>query len=253
VLPEALRRFALAGEPFGLDPTSLCPAYGLAESALAVTLHPPGEPWRTARLAGPGADDGPELVRCGPAVGDMAVRAAPADAGVGEIEISGSSLFDGYLRADGEIDPPGAWFETRDLGAEVDGELVVTGRVDDLLFVGGAKISAVEVEQAALRAPGVRPDGAAAVQVGTMAFVVVVERRSGGQARTGANDLGHAVRSEVTAALGRGPAEVVVLPPGSLPRTPSGKIQRHRVRALHDGGELEPDARVRFQARREER
>lgn len=51
---------------------------------------------------------------------------------------------------------------------------------------------------------------------------------------------------------GRGPTEVLVVEPGSLPRTPSGKIQRHLVRSLRETGALQVDAQVVFRAARPE-
>jgi fatty-acyl-CoA synthase len=124
----------------------------------------------------------------------------------------------------------------------------VTGRVDDLLFVGGQKLGAAQVEVAAERVPGLRADGTAAVQASTSGFALVVERKRGTQARADADDLARRVREAVIAAFGRGPTEVVVVSPGALPRTPSGKIRRSRVRDHLATGELDAEARVVFRA-----
>src|SRR6185503_9607083 len=95
---------------------------------------------------------------------------------------------------------------------------------------------------------GLRADGSAAVQTTTTGFALVIERRRGTQARAEADDLAKRVRAEVVAAFGNGPAEVVVVAPGALPRTPSGKIRRSRVREHLATGELEAEARVVFRA-----
>lgn len=246
---DALEAFTSAAEPHGLDARSLCPAYGLAEASLAVSLHAPGTPWHAATPPG-SASHAPPLVSCGEPLDGMQVRVASPDGPVGQLEITGPSLFEGYL-----AQPPrqrGGWHATGDLGTIIDGEVFVAGRAGDLLFVGGEKLGAVEVERAAQRARGTRADGTAAIQADSDRYLIVVERRVGSSARSSATDLGHDVRAEVVAMFGRGPAEVVVVPPGSLPRTPSGKIQRHRVRELLHGEALTPDARVVFKASRQD-
>jgi acyl-CoA synthetase (AMP-forming)/AMP-acid ligase II len=238
VRAEVLHRFTAAAEPYGLDATALCPAYGLAEAALAVSLEPPGRPFRVDAASG--------LVSCGPPLDNMRVRIDNAGAGHGgSIEIAGDSLFSGYL---GQPTPErrDGWHQTRDEGFELDGELYVAGRLDDVFFVGGEKISAVAVEQAAAQAQGARAGGAAAVSLGGTSFAVVIERRMGGTARQGVADLAADVRRTVMGSMGRSPSAVLVVPPGTLPRTPSGKIQRHLVRTLLDQGELEADAHVVF-------
>ncbi len=248
VTKDVLEGFAAAAEPFGLDPDSLCPAYGLAEAALAVALHAPGTAWH-AEVVGETEGRQRPLVSCGTALDCVQVDVVDEDDGIGRLVVRGPSLFDGYVGQAPIVPEEG--HDTGDLGAVRDGEVFVSGRVQDLLFIGGTKLGAAEVELAAQRASGLRPDGAAAVQVSSTGYAVVVERRKGGSARAGASDLGHLVRREVVATFGRGPAEVVVVAPGTLPRTPSGKIQRHRVRDLLADDALEVDARVVFQANRQ--
>jgi acyl-CoA synthetase (AMP-forming)/AMP-acid ligase II len=241
-----LRGFAAATEPFGFDPTSLCPAYGLAEAVLAVSLQAPGRHWRSTWLGPPDHPGSLELVACGPPLEGTDVEVRDADEqGVGRLHVRGPSLFEGYA---GRRPRSPGWHDTGDLGFIQDGDVFVTGRGDDLLFVGGLKLPAGQIEQAAERVPGLRPDAAAAVQASSNAYAVVLERRRGTQARAGAEDLARGVREAIVAAFGRGPAEVVIVGPGTLPRTPSGKVRRSRVREQLAAGGLEAEARVVFRS-----
>ena len=243
---STLRGFAEATEPFGFDPTSLCPAYGLAEAVLAVSLHAPGTHWRSSWLGAPGEPGSLELVACGTPLEGTEVEVREADdRGVGRLHVRGPSLFEGYA---GLPPRPSGWHDTGDLGFVDGGDVIVTGRVDDLLFVGGQKLGAAQVEVAAERVHGLRADGTAAVQASTSGFALVVERKRGTQARADTDDLARRVREAVIAAFGRGPTEVVVVSPGALPRTPSGKIRRSRVREQLATDELDVEARVVFRA-----
>jgi len=211
-----------------------------------VSLDAPGRAWRSTWL-GPADQPGSlELVACGAPLDGTEVEVRDQDdLGVGQIHVRGPSLFEGYA---GRPPRPPGWHDTGDLGFVDHGEVFVSGRVDDLLFIGGLKLAAAQVEQAVERVPGLRADGSAAVQSSASGFVVVVERRRGAQARASADGLARGVREAVVAAFGRGPSEVVVVGPGALPRTPSGKIRRSRVRHDLATGELAAEARVVFRA-----
>jgi fatty-acyl-CoA synthase len=265
--PEAIERFLDAAARHGFDREAFLPAYGLAEATLAVAMPPaPGlrvdevdaDVLADQRIAVPAAATGGtrarRLVRLGPALPGLRVRVVDAESGrecpersVGEIHVAGTSVTAGYLD-DKNGKPPAdgfevrrvadGWLATGDLGYLVDGELVVCGRAKDLIIIGGRNVHPEEVEQAAARVPGVRPgnvvsyptvraDGAS-----TDGLTVAVETRPGHDEAT----LRDEVTAAVLAAVGIRPAHVHVLPPGSIPKTPSGKLQRAQAAVMFGSG-----------------
>ncbi len=202
------------------------------------------------------------LARLGPPMPGMHVRVVEPetrvpcpDRTVGEVHVSGTSVTAGYLDTAGYLEPnrtgsrprdDGAheasgfgqlgdgWLATGDLGYLIDGELVVCGRAKDLIIIGGRNVHPEEIEQAAGRVPGVRPGNIVAYPTvrapGTSAEAVVVAV----EARAGYDE--DAIRGGVTeavlAAVGVRPVQVHVLPPGSIPKTPSGKLQRAQAATM---------------------
>ena len=150
---------------------------------------------------------------------------------VGTLYIRGPAVTDRYLTVDGERPTRGAdgWLDTGDVGYLVDGEVVVCGRVKDVIIMGGRNIYPTDIERAATGVEGVRAGNAIAVRwvtgSGRESFVVAVESRAADDAQESAR-IAAAVRAAVTATIGARPAEVIVLPAGSIPKTPSGKLQR---------------------------
>jgi fatty-acyl-CoA synthase len=227
------RRFDLGG--------IVRPGYGLAESSLAVTMMRPGEPLRV---------DAGGHVSCGRAlpgvelriVGEGGEESAPG--APGEIHVRSGALFSGYFEA-----PAGdtvlvedGWLATGDWGRlDDDDHLFVIGRRRVLLKHGGATYAPRELEEAAERVPGIA--AAAAVSLarangGRDAFyrqgaVLVVEQsaRAESPAAT-ARGAAQAIRHDI----GLLPAEVVVVVPGTLPRTESGKLRHLELRRLLASG-----------------
>jgi fatty-acyl-CoA synthase len=246
--------FVAAAARYGLDPGAIVPAYGLAESTLAVTIPAPGAGVRVDRVdpdalerenrAVP-APDGRALVRLGGPVPGTELRIADPDTGaplparrVGRIEVRGPSVVGRYWG-----DPAaeaGRWLDTGDLGYLVDGELVVCGRRKDVLFAAGRNVFPQDVESAAAQVPGVRAGGVAAFGVpgdGGDRLVVAVEVR--GPARAGDLEaLRRAVASAVRDEVGLTPYAVLPLPAGRLPRTSSGKLRRAETRQRYQHGDL---------------
>lgn len=249
--PAAMADFAAATARHGLRPSALVPAYGLAESTLAVTFSQPGAGVRVDRVDvrtlerdGRAEPDphGRELVRLGRPVPGTSLRIVDADTGtpvgariVGRVEIRGPSVVGHYWP-----DPPppaGAWFPTGDLGYVTEagdgGELVVCGRESDMLFAAGRNIFPQDIEAAAGQVSGVRPGGVAAFGVHGDQLVVAVESR-------GADP--DAVRRAVTAAVGDevglAPNRVLILPYGRLPKSSSGKLRRAETRSRYLSGRL---------------
>jgi fatty-acyl-CoA synthase len=132
------------------------------------------------------------------------------------------------------------WLDTGDQGYLADGTVVVCGRLKDVIIMGGRNIYPTDIERAADQVDGVRAGNAVAVRldagsgVGTThreSFAVVVESREASD-----TDAVARIRKDVTArvvdAVGVRPARVVVVAPGSLPKTPSGKLRRSATGVL---------------------
>jgi fatty-acyl-CoA synthase len=129
------------------------------------------------------------------------------------------------------------WLRTGDLGYRADGEVVVCGRIKDVIIIGGRNVYPEDVERAAARVDGVRAGNVIAFGVdrrrGKEGIVVVAEARS---EVSGA--LHDAVVDRVRDAVGVPPLEVVFVTPGSLPKTSSGKLQRSACRRQYREGAL---------------
>lgn len=270
--PDTMVAFARAAARHGFDPRGVITAYGMAETVVAVTMSSLGgglavdcvdahlleaegravgltasatEPAdTTSEGANPvGTARVRRLARLGPPVEGMQVRVVDPASGevlterrVGEIQVAGTSLSAGYHNdpeATAASRTADGWLCTGDLGYLVDGELVVTGRAKDVIIIAGRNIYPDEVERAASRAEGVRPGNAVAFpcqRTGSLVpegLAVAVESRS-----VDHEIVRNAVHKQVRAALGLAPHTVIVLPPGSLPKTPSGKLQRTQARLM---------------------
>lgn len=245
--------------PHGLTDTAFQPAYGMAEATLAVT----GKPWAQAPrirafdgealVEGEVVEVAPEylkatrLVSNGVALPGVSIRAGSSRE-VAEVEVASPSLADGYFR-----DPErtaqrfaGGRLRTGDLGFVLDGELYVLGRVDDMLSVGGRKVHASEIESEVDSLTHIRKGCAALVDAGSSAgaqLVLLVEPMGKPRDfRPIAEKAAELAMDKAGVAL----SECVFLPRGTLPKTPSGKVQRFRCRALLQQGLFEPVARVRL-------
>jgi acyl-CoA synthetase (AMP-forming)/AMP-acid ligase II len=235
----------------GFHPQAFCPAYGLAEASLAVTMVRPeqevmiryadaaalaeGE-WRDGS-----AGQGQALVSAGAPLPGMDCRIRGGSSGLGAIEVTGRSMFSGYVGAAPPLTSDG-WLRTGDLGIVIDGDLYPAGRYDDRIIVAGRNIDATHVEDNMSGKHGIRHGAVAAVEDGDGGFVVVAEAAE----VPGLLEIANAARDALVRATGLAPSAVVFVPRGSLPKTASGKLQRYRVRSLLRAGALEQIAVVRF-------
>jgi len=255
----SFRSFAAAAAPFGFDPGALFPAFGMAEVCIAGTFPPRGRGIKTDVVdqhvlehegyARPAPADGRharELVMLGSAVPgleiqivDRQTRRPCADREVGELLIKGNSVTSGYYRrpdatADLIVD---GWLHTGDLAYLLDGELVMCGRIKDLIIIGGRNIYPQDVEKAAGLIDGIRAGNVIVFgqegRHGKQHMVVVAETRSDDLV-----DLRKQVVQEVNRTIGVPPRDVVLVPPGTVPKTSSGKLQRSACRLMFERGEL---------------
>ena len=175
---------------------------------------------------------------------DPATERVMRDREVGEIEICGTSVTPGYYgRPDATAAAfHGGWLRTGDLGYMVDGELVVCGRIKDVIILGGRNVHPQDVERAIADVDGVRAGNVIAFGTvgrrGRESLVVVAEARD---ADTSA-DVRSQVAARVRDVVGMPAEEVVLVRPGTLPKTSSGKLQRTLCRERYLGEQLEPIA-----------
>jgi fatty-acyl-CoA synthase len=259
--PTVVEEFVAAGAPHRLDPGAVFPAFGMAEATLAVTFPEPGRGLcidpidrrvlETDGYAAPAPPDAPGsrcLVRLGRAVPGLEIRIVDPTTGqvrsereVGELEIRGTSVTPGYYRRPDATESAfhDGWLRSGDLAYLVDGELVVCGRIKDLIIVGGRNVYPEDVERAAASVEGVRAGNVIAFSVdgrrGKEALVVVAESKEGD-----VNRLRQAVSGRVRDVVGLPPEEVVLVEPGSLPKTSSGKLQRSLCRERYLTASLQP-------------
>jgi acyl-CoA synthetase (AMP-forming)/AMP-acid ligase II len=247
VEPATLARAAEALGPERVRRTALAPAYGLAEAVLTVTMAPEGEGARIAAVDAAALADG-EVRDPGPGARPVALTSAgPPLPGIelsvlgggedrtGEIVVRSPALASGYLGAP-ELSAERFTREglrTGDIGFIRDGELYVTGRVDDLMSLGGRNVYARDLELALGQVAGVRPGACAVVDVhgsGATAQVVALVEPQDPSADLPA--LARQLSAATREAAGVGIDECLFLPKGRLPKTPSGKVQRFRCREL---------------------
>lgn len=228
-----VERFTTAMAKFGFDAAAMAPAYGMAESTCAVTIPVPGA---GLRVDSPDADDaGRRYAVLGQALPGMEIRIVPSERGAsGEVEIRGSSMMTSYL-GDAPVDAGsgGQWFPTGDIGYLVDGALVICGRSKEMITIAGRNIFPTEIEQVAGEVEGVREGAVVAVGTESGAAqerLLVAAEFTGTEQDTTRS----AVIRRIVSVCGVTPAAVVLMAPGSLPRTSSGKLRRLEVRRQLD-------------------
>ena len=249
VEPADVEDLCEAGAPFGLKPDAILPAYGMAETTVAVSFSECGaglvvdevdaDLLAVLRRAVPAAKGNTtRLATLGPLLDGLEARVVDEvgnlvpTRGVGVIELRGEPLTPGYITVGGFVatqDEQG-WYDTGDLGYLTEnGHIVVCGRVKDVIIMAGRSIYPTDVERAAGRVEGVRPGCAVAVRLDAghsrESFAVAVESNAfedPAQVRR----IKHQVAHEVVAEVDMRPRNVVVLGPGTIPKTPSGKLRR---------------------------
>jgi fatty-acyl-CoA synthase len=242
----------------GVRAEALVPCYGMAEATLAMAFAARDEPLRVDRVdaaayrSGHRADPATggafvEFVGCGRppagheiAVVDAAGRFRPERA-IGEIVFRGPSVTGGYFQdpvATARAFGDDGWLRTGDLGYLAAGEIFVTGRQKDVLVIRGRNTDPQRVEWAAEAVPGVRAGNVVAFSrpgADTEELVVALERNPGaGDDAAIARAVGRRINEVAQLAV----ADLVLLAPGTLPKTSSGKVQRARARHLYLAGDL---------------
>ncbi len=266
VNPETLERFTKRFARYGFRREAMMPVYGLAEASLAVTAPPLGRAPRVDRIrrekftcqgrAVPAADGDMAaiaFVSAGAPLPRHEVRivndtgSEVEDRVEGFLWFRGPSSTSGYYRnpaATKSLFPEGAaaaggefaWVDSGDRAYRADGEIFITGRVKDIIIKGGRNIYPHEVEELASRAEGVRKGCVVAFGLrdeaaGTERLIVVAESRETDPLRRAA--IVSAMVEQVNTGLGLPPDRTELIPPGSLPKTSSGKLRREETKQLY--------------------
>ncbi len=261
VRPETLDQFTKMFEPCGFRREAFYPCYGLAESTLIVSGGLKGNPPvirsfdaealenNRATEVLPDEEGARELVGCGGSLLDQRVvivdpetMTRVPDDKIGEIWVSGPSVAGGYWRRPEESahtfgahlkdTGDGPFLRTGDLGFMLENELFVTGRLKDLIIIRGLNHYPQDIERTVEQShPSLRQSSGAActVEIGGRERLVIVqeiERRKDQEAPA----MFEAIRKAVASEHDLQPEAIVLLSAGSIPKTSSGKIQRHACR-----------------------
>jgi amino acid adenylation domain-containing protein len=272
VRPETIEAFTRRFAPYGFSAAAMRPCYGLAEATLCVSIGEKRRPPRPRRFDAAALEEGLvreadaeasaiELLSCGPALPGHRIRIVAPGTGralwperVGEIWVSGPSVATGYfgepvlsrttfeselLLSDGH-----RYLRTGDLGFLHEGELYIVARLKDLIIIRGRNYYPDDIERAVDHAhPALRPGATVAFQIETAEegrLVVVQELR-----RTATEDdpvdpdvVARAVREAVAREFQLPIHPLVLVPPRTIPRTSSGKVQRQQTRESFLAGDL---------------
>jgi acyl-CoA synthetase (AMP-forming)/AMP-acid ligase II/acyl carrier protein len=269
VRPQTLEDFAVAFGPYGLRREALFPCYGLAESTLMVSGGP--------KLSGPvvlGAEEG--SLRSGTVtvtedggkllassgqilsgyravIADPRTRARRPAGQIGEIWLAGPSIASGYWESPEATEATfsgrlaetgeGPFLRTGDLGFIRDDQLFITSRLTDLIIIRGSNHAPQDIERTAETShPVLRPGSSIAFAIedgGDARLVVVLEVRLDGLSAD-LEEVAAAVRQAVMEDHELDVYAVVLLKPGTLPKTSSGKPRRRACREQFLAGGLQP-------------
>lgn len=263
--PNTMRMFVDRFAPAGFDPNALMPCYGMAEATLAMSFDDLVSPMKTVTIdrelyeekhvAEPYTGDDPskalELVACGTTfehhgLGIMSDSGALLDEGqVGEIVFRGPSVTEGYhgnpeatrtTIVDG-------WLHTGDLGFVIDGQLYISGRKKDLIILNGRNYYPQSIEWEVEHVEGIRRGNVVAFATrgeSTEELVIIAETKE----EEGLDELAQVVKKRVHDVLGVRARDVVLVPPGGLPKTSSGKLQRRKTKTQYEAGSLARENRT---------
>jgi len=257
--PKAVEAFVAAAEPFGFEAGAVFPAFGMAETAIGASFPKRGEGLRCdtvdrevlerTRVAKPVEITDPDdlavrarrLPMLGTAVPGMELKVVDPDTHeelperhVGELLLRGTSVTPGYYKRD---DATRAlfhedWLCTGDLAYVLDGQLILCGRIKDVIIVGGRNVFPEDIERAVGGLDGVRAGNVIAFGMegykGKESVVVAAEVRTDDP-----DDVREAIHHRTLEVCGLPPRDVMLVRAGTLPKTSSGKLQRAKCKELY--------------------
>jgi fatty-acyl-CoA synthase len=266
--PNAVDAFVAEASRFGFDAGGIFPAFGMAEVAIGGSFPKRGVGLRTdtvdrivlesQRVAKPIEVEDPDdfalrarrLPLLGTAVPGLEMRVVDPDTHeplperhVGELLLRGTSVTPGYYKRPDATAAlfDGDWLCTGDLAYLLDGQLVLCGRIKDVIIVGGRNVFPEDIERAVSTLDGVRAGNVIAFGMegykGKESVVVVAEVRPT-DSSGGPDEIREAIHHRTLEVCGLPPRDVMLVSPGTLPKTSSGKLQRAKCRDEYLNEEL---------------
>jgi acyl-CoA synthetase (AMP-forming)/AMP-acid ligase II len=267
VQPATLKRFADRFAPFNFDPRALRPSYGMAEATVYIATrqvreapkitHFDAEKLSAGQANRCETESGTSLVSYGDPK-SMLVRIVDPDTSsecldgtVGEIWVHGDNVAAGYwqkpeeslrtfgakLAGPSQGTPEAPWLRTGDSGFFADGELFIIGRIKDLLIVYGRNHFPDDIEATIQEITAGRCAAIAVPDKAAEKLVAIIELKKRDDSGEEAADRLRRVKREVTSAIskshGLSVADLVLVSPGSIPVTTSGKVRRSQCVELY--------------------
>ncbi|MEA2090756.1 MAG: AMP-binding protein [Campylobacterota bacterium] len=262
VSPETLRRFIDYFEEFGFNPKAMTPVYGLAESSVGLAFPPPLRGilidnierdtfMKTGKALSVNADESHALhfVSSGLVINGHQIRIVDSSSRElpereeGELQFQGPSSTSGYFRnpkkTEGLFD--GEWLNTGDLAYIANGELFITGRIKDVIIRGGRNIYPDELEKEISNINGIRKGcvvifGSLDAKTATERLIVLAESRI--KEPDEQTKLRLKINELAIDLIGTPLDEVLIVSPGSVLKTSSGKLRRDASRQMYENGEI---------------
>ncbi|AMB86703.1 hypothetical protein AWM79_15890 [Pseudomonas agarici] len=266
---DTLSEFQAAFQRFGFSAKAVYPCYGLAECTLQasggvkgtgpITLNVDGQALRDGKILPTDATSCKTLVGSGKAlpgtrieIVDPVTRKANAPLEIGEIWIAGPHIAQGYWnqklltastfanRLSGNLQPP--YLRTGDLGFVHQGELYVTGRIKDMVIIRGRNYYPHDIEHNVSAAHHSLEESACAVFSVSDAedkLIVVQEVRREWRKKIKRDEIISSIRQAVVLNNEITPHDIVLLMPGKLLKTSSGKVMRNAIRTQYIENKLE--------------
>jgi len=265
--PDTVEKFVSAAGKHGFRPGAEFCAFGMAEVTIAGTFPPVMrgmvcdsvdrsalEKEKVARPADPNLSGTRRLPLLGQPVPGLEMRIVDPQTGkildernIGELQIRGTSVTSGYYNRPDLTETlfQDGWLRTGDLGYFVTGpaggpkELVLCGRIKDVIIIAGRNIYPEDIERAAGTVEGVRPGNVIAFGIesskGKETVVIVAEVKT-----TALEQTKKSIRYRVISVCGIPPKEIVLVKQGTLPKTSSGKLQRNLCKEQYREKRLTP-------------
>ena len=258
-----MERFTKKFEPYGFKAEAFFPVYGLAESTVCVSTPPLGrgpridtidrKSFEEQQLATPTTDTNEknslQFVACGKAIPDHAIRIvdkhnhALPERHNGLLQFKGPSSMQGYYgnpEATSAVHHDG-WWDTGDMAYMADDEIFITGRKKDLIIKAGRNLYPTEIEEITASVASVRKGciiafGVSDTERGTEKLIIVAETAE--KKSRVKQTMIQMITEKMIASLDIAPDHIILVSPGTIPKTSSGKLQRSACKSSYLAGKL---------------